>query len=87
MTKQTPYTAIDGFQRKQEDDVKISHEIASLFSTPNGQQVLQYLRSITIDAVSGANISDNELRHLEGQRYLVGLIVRRINHSHGVKNK
>lgn len=87
MTKQTPYTAIDGFQRKQEDDVKISHEMASLFSSPSGQQILQYLRSITIDAVSGANISDNELRHLEGQRYLVGLIVRRINHSHGVKNK
>jgi hypothetical protein len=87
MTKQTSYTAMDGFQRKQEDDVKISHEMASLFSTPSGQQILQYLRSITIDAVSGANISDNELRHLEGQRYLVGLIVRRINHSHGVKNK
>ena len=87
MTKPTAYTAIDGFQRKQEDDIKLSHEISSLFATPSGQQVLKYLRSITIDAVSGSNISDNELRHLEGQRYLVGLIVRRINHSNGVKNK
>ena len=43
MTTPKNYTAIDGFQRKQEDDAKISHEVASVFSTPSGQQVLQYL--------------------------------------------
>ena len=55
--------------------------------TPNGKEMLQYLRSITIDAVSGPNISDPELRHLEGQRYLVALLVKRINHATRLKNE
>jgi len=44
-------------------------------------EMMQYLKSITTDAVSGPNISDAELRHLEGQRYLVALLVKRIQHS------
>jgi len=46
---------------------------------------MQYLRSITIESVSGANISDAELRHLEGQRYLVGLIERRFKQAEKAK--
>jgi hypothetical protein len=87
MTQNKTHLGIDGFPRKPEDDLNISQNIAKLFSTEAGQNILTYLRSITIDAVSGPNITDNELRHLEGQRYIVGLIVRRINHSHGAKNK
>jgi hypothetical protein len=41
--------------------------------------VLQYLKAITIDSVAGPEISDHALRHLEGQRYIVGLIQRRVN--------
>jgi hypothetical protein len=47
--------------------------------------VLKYLRSITIEAVTGPAASDAELRHLEGQRYLVGLIERRIKHAEKVE--
>ena len=47
--------------------------------------MLQYLKSVTIEAISGANISDAELRHLEGQRYLVALLVKRINHATRLK--
>ena len=68
------HLGLDGFPRPKEEDDRISTNINSLFRTPNGKAVMQYLRSITIEAVSGANISDAELRHLEGQRYLVGLI-------------
>jgi len=46
---------------------------------------LQYLKSITIEAISGANITNEELRHLEGQRYLVALIAKRIQHSERIK--
>jgi len=41
--------------------------------------VLQSLKSITIEAIAGGEITDRALRHLEGQRYLYGLIQRRIN--------
>ena len=47
--------------------------------------MLRYLRSITIELVNGANVSTDELRHIEGQRYIVGLIENRIQHAHKVK--
>ena len=76
---------LDGFARAEDADNKISLDTASLFSTPNGKEVLKYLRSITIEAVTGANVSDAELRHLEGQRFLVGLIERRMKHGEKLK--
>jgi len=76
---------LDGFPRPKEEDKIISQNINSLFRTPTGKAVMSYLRSITIEAVSGANISDAELRHLEGQSYLVGLIERRYQQAEKAK--
>lgn len=78
---------IDGIQRNSEADLNISKNIAQIFSTPTGAEVLRYLRSITIEMVNGPNVSTEELRHIEGQRYLVGLLEQRINHAHRSKNK
>jgi len=75
------HLGVDGYPRSKDEDERISKNIMSLFNTPNGIEVLKYLKSVTIEAVSGANISDAELRHLEGQRYLVALMVKRINHA------
>ena len=79
------HLGVDGYPRPKQKDEEISKVIDSVFKTPNGKEMLQYLRSITIDAVSGPNISDIELRHLEGQRYLVALLVKRINHAMRLK--
>ena len=76
---------IDGMTRPVEQDKKISQNIAEVFSSPTGKEVLRYLRSMTIEMVSGPSISTEELRHLEGQRYLVGLLERRIAHAHRSK--
>lgn len=78
---------IDGFQRNAELDLQISQNIAELFSSPTGREVLRYLRSITIEMVSGPNITTEELRHIEGQRFLVGLIERRMTHAHRSKSE
>ncbi len=75
---------IDNFPRKISEDNEISLNVRSLFRSPSGEQVLKYLRSITIEAVTGPAASDAELRHLEGQRYIVGLIERRIKHAEKV---
>ena len=80
------YLGLDGFQRDKTEDSKISLNIASLFATPSGEEVLSYLRSITIEQVNGAGVSDAELRHMEGQRYIVGLLESRIRHAHRIKN-
>ncbi len=77
----------DGFQRSAEKDVEISKNIAEIFSTPTGKEVLSYLRSVTIEMVHGPNVTTEELRHVEGQRYIVGLIEQRISHAHRSKNR
>ena len=76
---------IDGMTRSVEQDKQISQNIAEVFSSPSGKEVLRYLRSMTIEMVSGPSISTEELRHLDGQRYLVGLLERRIAHAHRSK--
>lgn len=76
---------IDGFQRKAELDTQISQNFAQIFSSPTGKEVLRYLRSVTIEMVHGPNVTTEELRHIEGQRYIVGLIEQRIAHAHRSK--
>lgn len=83
--KQAINIGIDGIQRTIEQDKKISKNIAQIFQSPTGKEVLKYLRSISIEMVHGANVSTEELRHIEGQRYIVGLIENRINHAHRIK--
>jgi hypothetical protein len=73
---------IDGYPRVEEVEKEINSNVHSLFSSPLGNAVLKYLRSITIEAVHGSNVTNDVLRHAEGQRYIVGLIERRlVNHE------
>ena len=78
---------IDGYQRTKQADTQISQNVAEIFNTPTGKEVLRYLRSITIEMVNGPNVTTEELRHLEGQRYIVGLIEQRIAHAHRSKDQ
>jgi hypothetical protein len=68
----------DGISRSPKEDEELNQTIAALFKSRAGKRVLDYLRSITIEYVAGPNISDGELRHREGMRYLVGIIEERI---------
>jgi hypothetical protein len=77
---------VDGIQRPQQKDREISQNIAVLLSSETGQAVLKYLRSITIEMVNGPNVTTEELRHIEGQRYIVGLLEARMNHARKVKS-
>ena len=76
---------VDGYQRGSETDVEISQNVAQIFNSPTGKEVLRYLRSVTIEMVNGPNVTTEELRHIEGQRYIVGLIEQRIAHAHRSK--
>lgn len=83
--KQQVNLGIDGVQRSKASDTIISQNVAEVFSTPTGQAVLQYLKSITIQLVHGPDVSTESLRHLEGQRFIVALIDQRIAHAHRSK--
>ena len=87
MANQKVNIGIDGIQRSADLDRQVSYNIAQIFEGPTGKEVLRYLRSVTIEMVDGPNVSTEELRHIEGQRYIVGLIEQRIAHSHRSKNK
>ena len=90
MNKQSNNTntisSLDGFPRDKELEEQISMNFTSLFSTPSGKEVLKYLRSITIEAVHGSAVTDEVLRHAEGQRFIVGLIERRVQHGIRIKS-
>ena len=81
------YVSIDGIQRPQDVDERISLDVAAMLATPTGQSVMKYLRSISTDIANGPNISNDELRHLEGQRFIVGLLSSRANHAAQIKSR
>lgn len=80
-----PRVCLDGFTRTPQLDNKLSLDMAALFSSDLGREVLTYLRSITIESVNGPAVASDQLRHVEGQRYVVGIIQARIKHAHKVK--
>jgi len=79
------YVGIDGIQRNKESDEIISKNVSAIFDTPTGKEVLNYLRSISIESVNGPIIEPNQLMHHEGQRYIVAILENRIKHAKRVK--
>ena len=76
--KDPSVVGIDGIARKSSEEARINAVLRSVFGGTAGKEVLRYLRSVTIQAVCGPNVSNDELRHREGQRYLVWLIEARM---------
>ena len=81
MTEKKPNTLIglDNIQRSTKDEENLNTLFYKMFNTAGGSEILKYLKTLTLDAVAGPEISNESLRHLEGQRYLVGLIQRRVH--------
>ena len=84
--KEKKYTSIDGMVRTIEQENDINACIASVFKDDAGKTVLAYLKSISINAVSGPEITSNALFHKEGMRFIVAVIEARIT-KHNMENK
>lgn len=78
-TKPNRILGLDNFERDTQQEELLNTLFESVFKQENAQEILRYLKQITIESVAGSEISDSALRHLEGQRYIVGLIQRRVN--------
>ncbi|MBR4926731.1 MAG: hypothetical protein IKY98_00215 [Alphaproteobacteria bacterium] len=52
----------------------VTHCFVRLFSTNDGKQVLNHLKTLTKERVLAPDCSEAELRFLEGQRFLVNQI-------------
>ena len=63
---------------------EVAKSFARCFSTPDGRAVFAHLRLIAFGRTFGPEVSEAMLRHVEGQRQLVGRIaslVRRGNEA------
>ncbi len=76
------HVGVDGIVRPLSEEEQLNKTFSSVFSTESGAHILRYLRSITIERVNGPGVTDAELRHAEGQRYIVGLIETRNRKGH-----
>jgi hypothetical protein len=75
-----PYSPPDGHKpRGNRAEAKINESLVLSFADAAGESALKYLRSITIEYVNGPGFDPNALMHLEGARWLVGVIERRIH--------
>jgi len=77
--KITNCIGLDNRERPLVEEQSLNSMFATSMTTPTGNAIVNYLKSITLESVAGPEITDQHLRHLEGQRYIVGLIQRRIN--------
>ena len=72
----------DGLSYGRATNAEIDSLLDGCFSGGAGPRALAYLESITTRRVLGPDASDQHLRHLEGARWLVGVIRQRIaNHK------
>jgi hypothetical protein len=78
MDKPPSIPTIDGYSYSLEMEAKLNSVFASVFSTPGGGIILNYLKGITINTVIPHTESDARLRHHEGMRDLVRIIQERI---------
>lgn len=76
--KPIPAKSIDGYVRTEDEERNLNKTFAGVFKGEDGQKVLDYIKSITTEAVAGPNIDSNQLFHLEGMRFLAGIIQTRI---------
>jgi len=76
--KPIPAKSIDGYVRSEQEERNLNKSFAGLFKGDAGDLVLDYIKSITTEAVAGPNIDSNQLFHLEGMRFLAGIIQTRI---------
>jgi hypothetical protein len=74
---------IDGriYHRHIEDELNTL--AARVLGTPDGNRFLSYLRGLTLNVAFPGSVATNELLHMEGQRYIVGLMMARTKAGEG----
>jgi hypothetical protein len=60
---------------KRSDNVEISKCFKRCLANADGEKILNYLTQMTLERVTPSSTSSDELRHIEGQRFIVKLIL------------
>lgn len=77
MSRPESYDILPTLNRK-ESPTDIARAYGRLFSTADGRRVLEHLQVTTLYRAQAPDISDAQIRHLEGQRFVVFQIIRQI---------
>ena len=73
----TGYSPLDGLVTNQHSEDQINSACASVFKTGAGKILLDYLRRLTVDRVAGPEVNPDALLHMEGGRWVYGILVSR----------
>lgn len=71
-------SSMDGLEMTVAEEANLNEAFAMSFRGARGKEVLAYLARLTIDRIGGPGVEPNALLHMEGGRYVYGLIRSRI---------
>jgi hypothetical protein len=75
--RQALLAGADGYFRTDNQEGILNEAVALCLAGPAGEKLMNYLKSITLNAVCGPNVNTNQLLHLEGQRFIVHVLLKR----------
>jgi hypothetical protein len=78
VSKNNTVASCDGFAYTKDAESKLNGTAVRVFETDSGAEFLRYLENITINNINGSAIDESSLKHIEGQRWIVGIIKRRL---------
>ena len=61
-------------------------DLFDIFNTKHGKRIIENLKNITINQIFGPDISNDKLRHIEGQRFIVNYIINKAKKTAILKN-
>jgi|TARA_R110000824_G_C15229186_1_gene678306 hypothetical protein len=79
MNKRKKQYNVDSVVRTEDNEKQLNALVHSTFKTASGKKVLSYLKSITVNTAHGVGVDPTSLMHIEGQRWIVGLLEQRFN--------
>ena len=71
-------SGLDGQSRSARHEDDLNKLLMRVFRGPDGEAALKYLRSITINYINGPGVNADVLKHMEGQRFIVSMVEKRI---------
>ena len=77
-SKPTQYVGPDGLKRPPKFEKNLNESFAIAFKSAAGQDVLNYLKSVTTGRVLPPGLDANAYPYQEGARWLMGIIATRI---------
>jgi hypothetical protein len=78
VTRSTGKKGLDGRVYPADVEDEINMLAARVLGTADGIRLTNYLRGITMNVAFLGDVAPNELMHMEGQRWLVGLLLSRV---------